>query len=165
MKSEKEDIIEKIEIPKEVKKRSPDFEYIGIIGERRKMGLCLHCEKPKIEWTRRKDWNCCSKECSKEFMKIRDQYFHDWGDLKRKAFRKYGRKCKNCGSNTNLECDHIEAVALGGDQWSLDNLQILCYDCHKIKTAEDVGKLAQVKNLRKKYLNQYKFTFSKEAQE
>ena len=39
------------------------------------------------------------------------------------------------------EVDHIHAVALGGEMWDEKNLQILCYDCHKNKTKEDMKKL------------------------
>ncbi len=40
-----------------------------------------------------------------------------------------------------FEVDHIKAVALGGDMWSKDNLRVLCVDCHKVKTKEDMGKI------------------------
>ncbi len=36
---------------------------------------------------------------------------------------------------TNLEADHIKEIADGGDQWDINNLQTLCYKCHKQKTS------------------------------
>ncbi len=35
---------------------------------------------------------------------------------------------------TNLEADHIKEISDGGDQWNIDNIQTLCYKCHKEKT-------------------------------
>lgn len=40
-----------------------------------------------------------------------------------------------------LEVDHIIAVSLGGAMWDKKNLRVLCSDCHKIKTREDMKKL------------------------
>ena len=44
-----------------------------------------------------------------------------------------------------LEVDHIKAVALGGEMWDKDNLQVLCSKCHKIKTREDMRKIKYYK--------------------
>ena len=33
--------------------------------------------------------------------------------------------------------DHIEPLHQGGDPWALDNLQVLCRDCHIRKTAAE----------------------------
>ena len=41
--------------------------------------------------------------------------------------------------------DHIRPIAMGGDQWSVDNLQVLCARCNKIKTAQDMGAIARWK--------------------
>lgn len=38
----------------------------------------------------------------------------------------------------NLEVDHIIPLAAGGLSFDDDNLQILCYDCHKEKTKKDI---------------------------
>ena len=40
-----------------------------------------------------------------------------------------------------FEVDHIIAVSLDGEMWDKKNLQILCYNCHKKKTSEDMKKL------------------------
>lgn len=37
----------------------------------------------------------------------------------------------------SLECDHIVELADGGCYWSIFNLQLLCYECHGAKTAEN----------------------------
>jgi len=41
----------------------------------------------------------------------------------------------------HVEVDHIKAVALGGKMWDKKNLQVLCSDCHKIKTKDDMNKI------------------------
>ena len=45
-----------------------------------------------------------------------------------------------------FQLDHIIAVALGGDNWNLKNLQLLCIKCHKKKTKQD---MVLIKNKRK----------------
>jgi len=40
-----------------------------------------------------------------------------------------------------LEVDHIIAVSLGGEMWDKKNLQVLCSECHKVKTRKDMKKL------------------------
>jgi len=37
-----------------------------------------------------------------------------------------------------FEIDHIKAVINGGDMWDEKNLQVLCDECHKKKTKEDM---------------------------
>ncbi len=39
------------------------------------------------------------------------------------------------------EIDHILAIALGGNNWDLENLQLLCHDCHKKKTRKDIYRI------------------------
>jgi 5-methylcytosine-specific restriction endonuclease McrA len=41
--------------------------------------------------------------------------------------------------------DHIRPIAMGGDQWARENLQVLCRRCNRIKTARDMGKIADWK--------------------
>ena len=48
-------------------------------------------------------------------------------------------KCQNCGSNRNLQYDHIKEYALGGTNGA-DNIQMLCENCNQrkeIKRKED----------------------------
>ena len=48
---------------------------------------------------------------------------------------KYGEHCLNCGADaesSKLVLDHIISIAKGGLS-ELDNLQILCADCNRIK--------------------------------
>lgn len=49
-----------------------------------------------------------------------------------------GWKCERCDAvvNANYEVDHIIPLYLAGDN-TIENLQLLCPDCHRTKTAED----------------------------
>lgn len=38
--------------------------------------------------------------------------------------------------------DHILPIALGGQEFNLENLQLLCPECNAIKTAEDLARIA-----------------------
>ena len=46
--------------------------------------------------------------------------------------RDYGECCANCGAAEDLVLDHILPIAKGGRS-RLDNLQLLCAECNRIK--------------------------------
>jgi len=61
-----------------------------------------------------------------------------------------GDSCVNCGSKDNLEFDHIDpslklsrtppqAMGISTIKNELENLQVLCHDCHKIKSNAQKG--------------------------
>ena len=43
-----------------------------------------------------------------------------------------GERCANCGSDDALVLDHVVPIAKGGLS-QLDNLQLLCAECNRIK--------------------------------
>lgn len=47
-----------------------------------------------------------------------------------------GRVCRDCGQPFGLEIDHVDPVGHHG-QTSYDNLQPLCWSCHRAKTERD----------------------------
>ena len=55
---------------------------------------CPTCGKPKKEWTRRKDWRCCSAECTKKY--VRDYVVYGWADLRAKALKRDNWTCVKC---------------------------------------------------------------------
>ena len=63
-----------------------------------------------------------------------------WARVRRAVFRRDGYRCVKCKRPGRLECDHAVALNLGGDPWSMDNLQTLCPDCHISKTAGENSK-------------------------
>ena len=48
-----------------------------------------------------------------------------------------------------LILDHINPIALGGDEFNEDNLQILCLECNKVKTAKDFTEIAKARRIEK----------------
>lgn len=74
---------------------------------------------------------------------MKKRYF----DRRKRAIELLGGKCSDCGSMKRLEFDHVDpdtksfpvAKAFAGWAWSrikeeLDKCQLLCYNCHKVKT-------------------------------
>lgn len=55
-------------------------------------------------------------------------------DVKILVWKRDGGQCVNCGSNRDIEFDHIIPVALGGSS-SHRNLQLLCEPCNRSKGA------------------------------
>jgi 5-methylcytosine-specific restriction endonuclease McrA len=74
--------------------------------------------------------------------------------IRRLVREEQGGTCARCGQlvhtfsatdGPHYILDHIRPIAMGGDQWARDNLQVLCGRCNKIKTARDMGKIARWK--------------------
>jgi 5-methylcytosine-specific restriction endonuclease McrA len=53
----------------------------------------------------------------------------EWTRLRSAALRNAGYVCSNCGEPDYLHVHHIKPLSLGG-QNALDNLRVLCADCH-----------------------------------
>ena len=58
------------------------------------------------------------------------------------GFRKWLRPGRILLRDKNFDVDHIRPIALGGDEYDEENLQVLCRDCHKQKTAVDAKDIA-----------------------
>ena len=56
-------------------------------------------------------------------------------DVRRAVFERDGGRCTECGSNFDLQYDHMIPVALGGAT-TVDNLQLLCGPCNRLKGAD-----------------------------
>lgn len=54
-------------------------------------------------------------------------------DVRRAVFERDGGRCVECGSNFDLQYDHVLPVALGGAT-TVENLQLLCADCNRRKS-------------------------------
>jgi len=110
----------------------------------RQMKNTCHCGK-KFKWPRR---SYCSDECSAEWnFKLTSYWSGHKGHFLDKQSHKPGKRswepiytCDNCNTDTQEpEVDHIIAIILGGHPWDYRNLQLLCSECHKIKTKSDMG--------------------------
>jgi len=121
---------------------------------------CPNCGKPKSKWNRRTDWRCCSTKCTKEFWKTHNKSW-SWEQFRFEVFKRDNFTCAKCGKrksyiskfdgkeypdDRNLIADHIKPLAIGGEMWDMDNLQTLCINCNKIKTANDMRDIANFKN-------------------
>ena len=58
--------------------------------------------------------------------------------MKKEVAARAAWRCAACGGvvNANYEVDHVVPLYLAGSN-SLENLQVLCPDCHRTKTAAD----------------------------
>lgn len=68
--------------------------------------------------------------------KIRKQYEingYRKRSLKQEIINRDGKKCFYCSFDKKLELDHIVPLFVGGG-WELENLQLLCRECHIKKT-------------------------------
>ena len=70
--------------------------FSDLANQRIKDNSCPTCGKPKNEWTRRKDWRCCSLDCTERFWKEQVKV-KSWQDLREKCFERDGWKCVKCG--------------------------------------------------------------------
>lgn len=55
-------------------------------------------------------------------------------EVKQYVWTRDGGRCRNCGSTTELQFDHIIPVAMGGSS-EHENLQLLCGPCNRMKGA------------------------------
>jgi 5-methylcytosine-specific restriction endonuclease McrA len=63
-----------------------------------------------------------------ERLALRRQYKRWYAEL----IQRHGESCANCGSPEKLVLDHVLSIAKGGLS-SLDNLQVLCAECNRLK--------------------------------
>jgi 5-methylcytosine-specific restriction endonuclease McrA len=103
-------------------------------------GLCKVCGKSPEEFEkgRRK---YCSQKCYDKYQEC----FLYWSIFSRK-WLKENDFCVKCNSKHNLEVDHIIPVAITNKVFDKENLQTLCYGCHKQKTKKDLKKIKNHKN-------------------
>ena len=121
-----------------------DKEY----GEYRKDAIkkWIESNKEVIKYYRSKALVDLEERFREEFNRLMDDdyvlknevpYDRRWDDfsIKKNTFR--------------LEVDHIIPIGLDGDVWDENNLQTLCYDCHKKKTVKDMVKMANERKIKK----------------
>jgi len=99
----------------------------------------LNCKKPITNKRRR----YCSEECADNF----SSRFLSQAAFKDLIIRKRGKKCEKCNKEvekiSDLIFDHIKPIALGGAIFDENNVQLLCKDCNKIKTKNDLKMITE----------------------
>ena len=79
--------------------------------------------------------------------------YTNWQILRQEAIDRDNSICKLCGNKAiNPIVDHIEPIALGGEEFDLENLQTLCQTCNKEKTSIDQFNIAILRRKEKKQL-------------
>ena len=108
--------------------------------------ICNNCGKIIIKKRQRK---YCDIDCYIEF---EQKNYHS--ALRFKLMAKSKFTCQKCGeqpeSKNDLILDHIKPIAIGGDEFDENNLQILCIPCNKIKTKNDARIIANHRRQEKK---------------
>ena len=116
---------------------------------------CPSCGTPKSQWKRRTDWKCCSVPCTSAYWESGIMCL-DWSELRLLAFERDAFTCVKCGKKSSPEGligDHITPISCGGEEFELSNVQTLCQDCNKIKTAQDakiIAKFRMIEKIQKK---------------
>jgi len=118
--------------------------------------LCLNCGKI-IEDKRRRKY--CSEDCSHQWFRK-----HYWVGMRDYILKIQKYTCQKCGATPPREengmlkwtndhsrldyfdyvVDHKIPIALGGDEFDEDNLQVLCGICDKEKTEVDQAKITKL---------------------
>lgn len=103
--------------------------------------LCLNCDK-LITGKRRR---YCSDNCYYLFITKNN---HSW--LRSKLIKERLGHCEGCYlifEEPQLILDNKIPIALGGNEFDENNLQILCLKCNKDKTKADFSKIAKARRI------------------
>lgn len=106
----------------------PEKSFFDIIDSSRKIpkkNWAEYCAKKKIS---QKTQSLDSKNPRKAILK----------NVQREVWRRDQGKCVACGSQRNLEFDHVIPVKLGGSS-TARNIQLLCEKCNRTKGASEPG--------------------------
>lgn len=94
----------------------------------------------------------CSRDCFLGWFQQFNPPFI-WREFRQKAFERDNYTCVKCGKKDqdwnrgdHLVADHIVPIALGGEEFDLNNVQTLCLDCNRTKTRKDAQKIAALRS-------------------
>jgi 5-methylcytosine-specific restriction endonuclease McrA len=125
---------------------------------------CPHCGCERVNFNfGNRNALCCQPSCSAEYWSRQRPTI---AEMRRLVYDEQGGKCAHCKKELHefnaTEClhivhhyvlDHIRPIAMQGDQWARDNLQVLCIRCNRIKTARDMGAIARWKRYHRRGLD------------
>ena len=130
--------------------------------------LCLVpiCNKRRELYKNSRTRNYCEDHDCMDLYK-----FNSWHGVRIRAFKRDNHTCVKCGKqpkkkeykselqkdgsykyfwiktnkpdSSQLIGDHIIPIALGGEEFNIDNVQTLCIECNKIKTKQDAKDIAK----------------------
>lgn len=110
--------------------------YFSLSDIPRISGVCKWCFENETK-TKRKHY--CSPECE---LSAEVFCYPQRGTAKVFLSRRQGGRCAHCrcafDGYVETETDHVIPIYKGGFPLGLSNVQLLCEDCHKIKTKEDM---------------------------
>lgn len=123
--------------------------------ERLARGDCPVCGRERSGFPAGWDAICCGPSCSSHYWM---EEHPTVGEMRRLVLLEQEGKCARCGKEIQVPhsaggrrqphtfiLDHIRPIAMGGDQWDMRNLQVLCTRCNRVKTARDMGAIARWK--------------------
>ena len=58
------------------------------------------------------------------------------GRIRQRILVRDGAQCRKCGCGLDLEIDHVIPLSRGGQEADC-NRQILCVDCHRVKSEQE----------------------------
>jgi 5-methylcytosine-specific restriction endonuclease McrA len=123
----------------------PDWSDLRLKAFRRDNFQCVKCGKiPERQIWKLRYWQTSVEDFKKKMQKTI-------------TFLRFETRPYNCKDelvaihkdSSKLIGDHIEPIALGGDQWDINNIQTLCEPCNKIKTAQDIKEIAKLRVIEK----------------
>lgn len=64
-----------------------------------------------------------------------------WRNLRKQVIKRDHGMCQACLRKdlirVGTDCDHIKPVSKGGDMWDINNIELLCRQCHQEKTGRE----------------------------
>jgi 5-methylcytosine-specific restriction endonuclease McrA len=99
--------------------------------------ICLNCGKKLVG----RMTKYCSNKCSWDWL-----CKHSHQHLRTKLIQERKNLCCACNQtqdSSNLILDHILPIAVGGAEFDVNNLQLLCKSCNKTKTRNDMKIIAR----------------------
>lgn len=111
---------------------------------KRDKGTCRVCGWKNLKFTlpypRRPGWVPGGVKAHRQAMADYERACEEWD----KAYAEWLKKTPRA---REFVADHIIPIALGGAEFDLNNVQLLCDECNKRKTAQDAAKIAKRRKL------------------
>jgi len=123
--------------------REPDFR----ISKFTRNGNCLECQE---KLTGRKTY-FCNDECGNAFWR---RFY--WTRIRYDVWERDKGHCRNCNVQVYRETsdtDHIIRITDGGSIFSMSNYQLLCIECHRAKSSEEMIGYCKTEREESKYWN------------